>query len=188
MHKDYGAGDLTADDWGFCDYIGHLCDMYDPATVIDASIEFIDEKSQLRILEDQFILTGDVRITVHKHDDGLLLADFALVGITCNATMFTNSKRAIDGNIHTWQFDHGEIITPTTLLMTERDIEMASNRFRNRVNDLNNKFHNGWKIKDLFNGVIMTNFFEVKFDGASKTALIGFDIDPIFVGLPNQYH
>jgi len=49
MHKDYGAGALTADDWGFCGYIGHLCDVYDPATEIDASIEFVDDQGSLKI-------------------------------------------------------------------------------------------------------------------------------------------
>ena len=44
MHKDYHAGTLTADDWGMCGYIGHLCDVYDPATEIDVSIEFVDDK------------------------------------------------------------------------------------------------------------------------------------------------
>ena len=61
MHRDYGAGIFTANDWGFCDYIGHLCDVYDPATEIDVSIEFVDQKSSIQILEDQLIVKGEVR-------------------------------------------------------------------------------------------------------------------------------
>lgn len=138
-------------------------------------------------MEDQFILQGDVRIIVHHHEEGILLADFTLMGIDINVTMYENAGRAINGHVHTWKFDHGVINTPTSLLMTERDIEIASGEFNGRANDLQNKMNSNWKIKSLFNGVIMTNFFDLKLDGASKTAYIGFDIDPIFVGLPNQY-
>jgi len=133
------------------------------------------------------LLQGDVRFIVHHHDEGILLADFTLVGINIDFSMWENEGRAINGQVHTWKFDHGVINTPTTLLMKERDIEIASGEFRNRANDLQNHFDGNWKIKSLFNGVIMTNFFDVKLDGATKTAFIGFDIDPIFVGLPNQY-
>ena len=110
------------------------------------------------------------------------------MGIDINVTMYENGGRAINGQVNAYQFDHGVINTPTKLLMTERDIEIASGEFNNRKNDLQNKMNNNWKIKELFNGLIMTNFFDVKLDGATKTAYIGFDIDPIFVGLPNQYH
>lgn len=187
MHKDYGAGVLTADDWGFCNYIGHLCDVYDPATEIDATIEFVDDQGSIKILEDQFILQGDVRFIVHHHEEGILLADFTLMGININVTMYENAGRAISGQVHTWKFDHGVINTPTTLLMKARDIEIASGEFNNRANDLQNHMNSGWKIKSLLNGFIMTNFFDIKLDGETKTAYIGFDIDPIFVGLPNQY-
>ena len=156
MHKDYGFGALTADDWGFCGYIGHLCDVYDPATEIDASIEFVDEKGSLKIFEDRLELTGDVRMIVHKHDDGLLLGDFTLVGININVTMFENAGRAINGQVHEWKFDHGVINTPTSLLMTERDIQIASGEFTSRANDLQNHFNSNWKIKSLFNGAILS--------------------------------
>merc|ERR1740117_1474102 len=101
--------------------------------------------------------------------------------------MYENAGRAINGQVNAWKFDHGVINTPTTLLMTARDIEIASGEFNNVANNLQNKMNSNWKIKSLFNGVIMTNFFDLKLDGASKTIVIGFDIDPIFVGLPNQY-
>ena len=138
-------------------------------------------------MEDKFILQGDVRVIVYKHDDGLLLADFTLVGIDIDVNMYENAGRAINGQVNAWKFDHGVINTPTTLLMTARDIEIASGEFNNVANNLQNKMNSNWKIKSLFNGVIMTNFFDLKLDGASKTIVIGFDIDPIFVGLPNQY-
>jgi hypothetical protein len=165
----------------FC-WLPNLCDDYPESFDLDFAVAF-NKDTQIKFMDGNLwsIHTKQIRIVAKKGGD--LLHDFVMNEINGQMNLFINQEGSIEGSVQNLHFKDGSIVTPAKCLVAPKQIGWIAGSFQYWQALANNYLpdNNHIRLNTLPFGI-----FAKTLDLQYREGYLyfGFDIDPIYIGLP----